>query len=137
MTGELSLELQLDHALRSDDPDLSRTTLEGTADAEIDFWLTSALSSHTKISLDSTDNRLSDENLIFGEVGLRVEELYLRFDIESYRIIAGKFAIDFGVAWDDAFGLYGSDLAEEYEFKERVGVHAEVRLKDTGTGTHR
>ena len=37
VTGELSLELQLDHALRSDDPNLSRTTLEGTADADIDF----------------------------------------------------------------------------------------------------
>jgi hypothetical protein len=34
----------------------------------------------------------------------------------------GKLNPGFGVAWDKAPGIYGTDLAEDYEISERISV---------------
>ena len=135
--GEITLEFQLDHDTGRGSSGSQRTTAEASADAEVGLWLSPVVSVQSDITLDSTDNRLSDENLVFGEAGLRAQELYLQLDVDMLRVFAGKFEVDFGVAWDDAYGIYGSDLAEEYELTERIGVGAEVHLADTAFGTHK
>ena len=137
VAGEVTLEFQLDHDTGRGSSGLRRTTAEASADAEVGLWLSPVVSVQSDITLDSTDNRLSDENLVFGEAGLRAQELYLQLDFDMLRVFAGKFEVDFGVAWDDAYGIYGTDLAEEYELTERIGVGAEVQLADTALGTHK
>lgn len=34
----------------------------------------------------------------------------------------GKLNPGFGIAWDKAPGIYGTDLAEDYEISERISV---------------
>ena len=134
--GNISAEVQIDHGSNGLRPGLRATTFEGTLEPEVTVWLAPFASLHTNLSLDSTDNRLSDQNSNFGSVGLRVQELYLHLAIDNLVLFGGKLDVDFGIAWDDAFGLYGTDLAEEYEFDERIGAGAGVRFGSDVFGQH-
>ncbi len=135
ITGSVDAELQIDQSLKGPTNGAPETTFEVTTDYDFAVWFTRLLSLQTGLSVDSTDNRVSDQNLTTGDVGLRIEELYLQLAFGSLAVFGGKFDVGFGTAWNDAFGIYGPDLAEEYEFTEKLGAGARVLLGD-GAGRH-
>lgn len=55
-----------------------------------------------------------------------------------FAVFGGKFGPNFGIAWDAAPGVYGTDLAEEYELAERIGLgaSASASYEDAGLGSH-
>ncbi|MEO0361561.1 MAG: hypothetical protein AAF322_10640, partial [Pseudomonadota bacterium] len=57
----------------------------------------------------------------FGDLGLFVEELYLGAAVGDFDVTLGKFNPAFGMAFDTAPGIFGTDFAEDYELTERIG----------------
>jgi hypothetical protein len=70
-----------------------------------------------------------------------VETLQASLDLGPLVLFAGKIHPRFGVAWQRAPGLYGADLAGEYELREKLGFGARLDLHallglDAARGTH-
>lgn len=63
-------------------------------------------------------------NQYFRNVGTYVSELNAQFHIGGIGLRIGKFHPAFGKAWDITPGIHGTDLAGNYELKERVGASA-------------
>ncbi|WP_186307111.1 hypothetical protein [Mesorhizobium amorphae] len=61
-------------------------------------------------------------NQYFHHVGTYVSELNAQFHIGGIGLRVGKFHPAFGKAWDITPGIHGTDLAGNYELKERVGA---------------
>lgn len=55
---------------------------------------------------------------------------------ERYSLWAGKFNPAFGLAWDQAPGIWGADFAEDYEIAEKIGGGASYTFSPAGLGTH-
>ena len=62
------------------------------------------------------------ENRAFEDIGLYIEELFVEYSADSFGARAGKLNAEFGIAWDRAAGVYGTDIAEDYEISERIGL---------------
>ncbi len=60
--------------------------------------------------------------------GLYAETLMVQYTRDHFTLFAGKIDPVFGLAWDMAPGLYGTEFAEEYQLTERVGFGADVNL---------
>ncbi|MDP6121526.1 MAG: hypothetical protein QF450_09030, partial [Rhodospirillales bacterium] len=71
--------------------------------------------------------------------GLYAEEVYAAFafsagEDSSIEIKGGKFTQNFGVAWDVAPGVYGTDFAEDYELAERIGIGGALTFDSEAIG---
>lgn len=77
------------------------------------------------------------ENTFFENEGLYAEELKLTYSEKRFDLFAGKFNPDFGVAWDLAPGIYGTDFAEEYELTERIGFGGAYKFYEGLIGDYR
>jgi len=69
--------------------------------------------------------------------GLYAETLMLQYTGDNFTVFAGKIDPVFGLAWNLAPGIYGTEFAEEYQLTERVGVGADINLGGVfGAGKH-
>lgn len=129
ISGEINVEIQSDHVVRSDDPDGKISDTYTTTEAEFTAHLTPmfAVVSHFVLEpvLDPTDDRF------FEDHGAYIEEIYARFKFGAVTVKAGKYDPAFGTAWDAAPGVYGTDFAEDYELAERLGIA--ISYEATGT----
>lgn len=70
--------------------------------------------------------RVKDEELGVNQylhnVGTYVSELNAQFRLGAVGLRMGKFHPAFGKAWDITPGIHGTDVAGNYELKERVGA---------------
>ena len=71
----------------------------------------------------------------FQDEGLWTDQLYATVALDPVRIYVGKIHPRFGVAWDVAPGLYGTDLAEDYEIAEKIGFGAALDVRRFGLHT--
>lgn len=76
-----------------------------------------------------------DDRAPFEDHGLYVDSLFAAYDAGVAVLRAGKFAMPFGAAFDEAPGLYGADFAEDYELTERLGLDVSVPFAALG-GEH-
>lgn len=71
----------------------------------------------------------------FGEdQGVTLEQLYLEFEFNNIAVFFGKFTPNFGRAWEDAPGIYGTDFAEDYEILESIGFGGSFEVENTQIG---
>lgn len=64
----------------------------------------------------------------FEGQGLFAQALHVQYTASAFALTLGKFGPQFGTAWDLTPGLYGTELAEDYELAEAVGVGIDVDL---------
>ena len=128
--GELSVEIQNDNVYDSDDPAAEINDLYTTTEAIVGVAFSErfAIVSHAVLEpvVDAVDDRA------FEDHGLYVEEIYARWTGVRWRLVAGKFDPGFGVGWDLAPGIYGTDFAEDYEIAEQWGAGVSVDVADGG-----
>ena len=67
---------------------------------------------------------IEDDDRVFDDLGLFVEVLTLDYETAAVHLSGGKMAVNFGTAWDATPGVYGTDLAEEHEMAENIGLLA-------------
>lgn len=123
-TYEVSIEIQSDFNFDSDDPDAELNDTFLTIESGLGFAFENGGSINAYLIYEPVVDATDDRFLELGDNGLYVQELYYAQDvgIGGVELVLGKFNPAFGVAWDLAPGIYGTDFAEDYEITEKLGV---------------
>ncbi|MEK9645065.1 MAG: hypothetical protein VW547_05925 [Alphaproteobacteria bacterium] len=137
LSGDVSFEVQDDWTYESDDRSKLNNDLYPTIEPSVKVHFTPEWSAVAHVTIESIGDPAKFENRFFEDVGLYVDELYGEYAGERLSVKAGKLNAGFGVGWDAAAGLFGTDFAEDYETSERVGVFASWRLSGGENGSHR
>jgi len=136
--GAVAIEVQDDWTYDSDDPDNEHNQLFIKTEPEATFHLMSGLSLLAHAVIEPVTDLGPGEDQYFEDLGLYVEDLFLRYEFDRFALQGGKFTVAFGLGWDSAPGIYGSEFAESgYQFTERIGVLGSAVLVDgKNTGGH-
>lgn len=134
--GAVSLEFQNDYVTRSDNKDDEINDLTMSNDLFLAVRATPALSLQTSLVAEDVKDPRPGQNRYFEDVGVYVETLGLVYQSGALTLFAGKFNPTFGVAWDLAPGIYGADLADDYELTERIGFGGAATLDAGALGRH-
>ena len=131
------VEVQNDWTYASDDPDAELNDLFTKIEPVLEIHILPGLSLLAHAVLEPVADPGPREDRVFEDQGLLLEDLYFRYDIGIFSLQGGKFAPNFGLAWDAAPGVYGTDFAEDgYEFAERIGLGAGLLTEDEALGSH-
>lgn len=134
--GTVLFELQDDWTVTADNGDDERADLYGTIESAIHFGLTDHIGLDTALTFEPVRALEPDENGFFDNEGIYVEQLKLTWQGESLGAFIGKYNPDFGVAWKAAPGIWGTDLAEDYELTERLGAGGSAAWDSQAWGRH-
>jgi hypothetical protein len=131
--GNLLLTLQSDQTLNraNDIPPFNNTYSE----PEVEWYVNAG--DHFSINglVKMEQVRSVTKSDIFEAEGAYTEQLYATLAFDPVQIYGGKIHPRFGRAWDDTPGVFGTDLAEDYELVEKLGVGAAVDLRWGGIHT--
>lgn len=137
VVGGLGIEVFSDHVFSADDPD------DEVADtfAEVNLSFVALFSSEfyleTNLALLPVDEPDPGENRFFEDHGLALNTLALTWDKDFFWISAGKGQANFGIAQDDAGGIWGIDIPyDAYAINDRIGVAGTVNLATETMGSH-
>lgn len=137
ISGEISFEVQNDWAYHSDDKDTDVNTLTTTIEPYIVLSVTEHLAFETGLVLEQVQDPDPNDDTAFDNHGAYVEQLKVTYNRDNFGVEAGKFNPSFGVAWDLAPGVYGTDFAEDgYETAEKIGGGAHYTFEGEKTGAH-
>jgi len=117
--ADISIELENEYVFESDDPELELNDMFATIEADLGFAFDAASGLRATVNFEPVTDPTGDR--YFEDMGLYLEELYLYGTIAGIGLAAGKFDPWFDLATDYAPGLYGDDIAGEYELTERIG----------------
>ncbi|MGV3549609.1 hypothetical protein [Rhizobium sp.] len=124
---EGSAELQADFGLGK----RPRTTaIYATVEPEITVNLSEYLNVHGHFIFEPVRDPIEGRMNAFRYHGLYAEELYAGLNVGEATFQVGKINPNFGVAGDDAPGLYGFTFAEGYEIKGALGLQAKYSLSE-------
>ncbi len=136
--GAIPIEVQNDWDYDSDDPGNERNNLFTLTEPEATIHIAPGLSVFFHAVLEQVTEPDSGEDRVFEDQGLFLEDLYLAYERDWFRLKGGKFTPNFGIAWEEAPGVYGTDFAEAgYEIAERIGVGMSVSYEHERFGAHR
>ncbi|MEX1035193.1 MAG: hypothetical protein WDZ54_04510 [Sneathiella sp.] len=133
ISGALSIEIEDDWTYRSDDPaaefnDLYPTVILGTTVAFTEVF---------SLNFEATMEPVEDPtgNRAFKDLGGYLNIATVNYDGEMVSVYAGKFTPNFGIAWDIAPGIFGTNLNEDYELAEMIGVGGGFHFESAGEHT--
>jgi hypothetical protein len=133
--AEIDIEVQDDWTFDSDDPDAELNDLFTTTEPALALYLIPGLSIQSGLVLEPVRDPDPGEDRYFEDHGFFAEQLYLLYERNGFSLHGGKFNLPFGVGWDLAPGVYGTDVAEAfYEQVERIGVGGSVTFGGGGIG---
>lgn len=136
--GSIPIEVQNDWDYDSNDPGSERNNLFTLTEPEATIHLAPGLSLFVHGVIEQVVAPNPGEDRFFEDQGLFIEDFYLTFEGDWFALKGGKFTPNFGLAWDTAPGIYGTDFAEAgYEFAERIGVGASITYMKGRFGAHR
>lgn len=134
---EILFELQNDLIFDSEDPAAELNDLYTTIEPAFSLRVAPWLSLNAGLTFEPVEDPTDDR--AFEDEGLYVEQLFAAFTFDQFEIYAGKFNPGFGIAWDQAPGVYGVDFAEDYEVTEKIGLGGALTFgaNEEGEGGHR
>lgn len=136
ITGEIAFELENDATVASEDPDGEINDLYAAIEPSVTVHFTPEFSLTALGVFEAVrDPDPGDDRYLDGH-GLYLEELHLDYETERFSLIGGKFAPNFGKAWDEAPGVFGTGIAEDYELSERIGFGGGVNFGSGAMGEH-
>jgi hypothetical protein len=129
---EGSAELQADFGVGKK----PRTSaIYATVEPEITVNLSEYLNVHGHFIFEPVKDPIEGRMNTFHAQGLYAEELYAGVNVGEATFQIGKINPNFGVAGDEAPGLYGFTFAEGYEVKGALGVQAKYSLSELTQGS--
>lgn len=136
ITVSVAVEIENDYSYESGDRDEERNNLFAKIQPEWTVRFTDELSLLAHGVLNQVADAGPREDRYFEDQGFYFEDLFLTYETGTYAVRAGKLNPGFGIAWDAAPGLYGSEFAEDYEMTERIGITAGVTFGAGDGGRH-
>jgi hypothetical protein len=132
------MELENDYDFKSDTSGNERNNLFVSIEPEatINILPIPGLSIYAHGVLEQVVDAAPSENRFFKDHGFFVEDFFLRFEKDQFIFRGGKTNPGFGIAWDQAPGIYGTDTAEEYEMSERIVLSGTVNADLKKYGQH-
>lgn len=134
LKGEVEIEFQYDNVFDADNPDAKTSDAFNKTEVAVGAYFTRYFSVQSTLVFEPVLDLEPGEDRFFSDHGLFAEELYAKFDFNPFSLTLGKFNPAFGKAWDVTPGVYGTDLAEDYELTERVGLAVELAWEKTAVG---
>lgn len=137
ITGNVGIELQNDYAFSSDDPTEEFNNLSTTIEPSIKVGFTKEFSINTGLVFEQVQEpAVKGDDRFFDDQGLYVQTLTMDYQTDALHLSAGKMGVNFGRAWDATPGVFGTDLAEEYELSENLGALAAYTFDLGASGRH-
>ncbi len=137
ISGGIAFELQNDFAFSSDDPAEEFNNLFTKIEPGLTLSLTDQLSVNAGLVLEQVQAPpVAGDDRVFDDQGFFVEVLTLDYENGPVHLFGGKMHVNFGNAWDVTPGVFGTDLAEEYEMAENIGIGGAYRHDFGDGGTH-
>lgn len=119
ISGEVGIEVQNDLVFEADDESSELNDLYTTIEPAVRIEPVEHLAIVAGLVLEPVQD--AEDDRFFEDEGLYVEQLFLEYYDDWGTVYGGKFNPPFGIAWDLAPGIYGADLAEDYELTEQLG----------------
>ena len=137
IVGAVAFEIQNDAAFDSDDESNEFNNLFAKVEPSFTITVLEGVSINAGLVLEPVQAPpVSGDDRIFYDQGFFVEVLTLNFDADWYSLFGGKMHVNFGSAWDVTPGVFGTDLAEEYEMAENIGVGGSLTHDFKKAGKH-
>lgn len=133
ISGELSIEVENDWTYQSDDPDAEINDLYPTVVLGTNVALSEVFSLNFETTLEPVKDATSDR--AFEDLGGYLNIITANYDGETFSAYAGKFTPNFGIAWDTAPGIFGTNLNEDYELAEMIGFGGGFNFAAAGEHT--
>lgn len=124
VSGELVITIEDDFTFSSDDPAAELNDLYSDSELLTEFQFSPSVKLVSLLHFEPVKDPTNDQ--AFADQGFYVEELYLQYDNDRFSLYGGKIHPAFGLAWESAPGVFGTDFAEDYEIAERIGAGFEV-----------
>ena len=128
ITGEVLFEFQNDWAYDADHTEDQNNDLYTTIEPDVSLFVTPEFFLNTHLVFEPVkDISPPGDNRYFGDEGLFVESLTANYQTERWGVFGGKFSPNFGLCFDAAPGIYGTDVCEDdIEMTERIGFGGNV-----------
>ena len=136
LSGEIAFEVEDDWNYKADDRSNLNNNLYPTIEPSLTYRLSPRWSVFGHAVIETVGDAEKFENRMFEDIGLYMEDLYLEYAGDRFGAKAGKLNPGFGVAWDRAPGVYGTDIAEDYEISEQIGGVASWKVLSGTYGEH-
>lgn len=136
LNGVVLFELENDLNFKSDDPLGETNSTYLTVEPYLVMSLTDTLALESSLVFEPVASANPDENTLFDDEGLYAEELKATYNTDNFGVQLGKFNPSFGSAWDITPGVYGVDLAEDYETAEKLGGGAHYTFSTAHAGAY-
>jgi hypothetical protein len=131
--ADLSIEIEDEYVFRSTDKQAELNDLYGKVEADLALLFPGGSGLRATAVFEPVIDPVDDR--YFEDYGLYLEELYLAVPAGAAKLRIGKFNPVFGAASDLAPGLYGDELAGDYELTERLGIELGIPFRALG-GEH-
>ena len=135
-SGIVSVELGGDHVFGATDPGLNQNTAKSTLEANTVLHFSDAFSLVSHLTAEPVIDPEPYTDSYFRNEGLYVEEVFVQYEDGGWRFYAGKSDPAFGLAWDATPGVFGTNLAEDYQLKEKLGAGLAYSFDDRAEGKH-
>ncbi len=132
--GEFQTRIQSDYTYRSKEKSQELSDTFTKTELGLALEVTEELSIRTKFKLEPV--RSPDGDRFFGDHGLWMEELAVKYENDNFSIFAGKFNPRFSFGYDKAPYIYGRDFVEDYETTEKIGFGGSIKAAPEGWGEH-
>ena len=133
--GALELELGNDWFFRSSDSDNELNDLTANAALGLAVHFNPHLTLNVGLTFEPVLDPHPGASRTFGDLGLYADTLNVQGNFGNFSLTAGKYSPGFGTAWDITPGVYGTDLAGDYELSEMLGLGASYSFDGTPFGT--
>ena len=132
LSGSLTSLLQLDRLGRTPaGPPATHLGSESALYARL--WLPQGLAVTGFFRLEPAPRTDPGNRILTDHTGW-VDALYARWSLGTVSLFGGKIHPRFGIAWANAPGLYGNDIASDYELREKLGAGVRLWLSDLAGG---
>ncbi|MEP2920374.1 hypothetical protein [Sulfitobacter sp.] len=132
-SAEFSVEVENDFTFDATDSGAEVNNLNATIEGAITYRFSPSTYLHLGLVFEQLGDPEGDSE--FEDHGLYAEELFLSHDFGRFTGYTGKFNVAYGLANDEAPGIYGTDFVEDYEITERVGAGLSIPVEFAG-GSH-
>jgi hypothetical protein len=136
LTNNLVYDVRFNDEYQGTNPqdEFSNASSKGRLYSSLNFTKNFALNSFLKIE---PSNKLAQnnngKNRAFQNESLFFEELNFTYNSKKFAAILGKFDLNFGSAWIFNRGIWASELAQNYQQKEKLGVGGVYRAGNSKT----